>query len=872
MNEPPTERYADIDLETLQRGALAALLVGLTTLSTFLAVHFGVTTVKDGVESSAREFVKRLELTFDRLYTPLTLLVTQADELGAAQLFERLPYPRLLKGYVQYPSHVIHRFELVGVHLDCLRHLKIEFFGAEEIEETTSGTVGLEGEEYVFKARRNLTDSTERGRALLRLTSLQNRTYSYQVPFELLTEGEEVPGGSRSPSAHASPQQVAAHPNATPSRTDPDPNRPAIGSSPGSAAVANDGSTELVDVLQKLPGLSQQKRESYIDQARQGTFADQTTRSLLADLTLGLSNLQDALLNAFRSILDLRYMRHRTVRGMPQPIHSFSVSDLDLVLGRMGPKKTLEVADKAGSIASGLALLLDEIQRAQVAVVPSAASIGSSTQGETKLDERFYREVYEKERSYQECMAILDVVQKAYATCSANAFMTPALDFQLLRQKGFLTYTPSCPQEVNGGHYELASKTRSIRCHLHGSRGSPWPENHLYQQHFAAFTRAKILFGKQGRLKDAIKELTAYLEKDKGREGQNLYAHAFLSQLLFHDKNYTEALKVTKKLSDHFTKSIRFAFQTATCFYAQNNESSALTYVKRTLTPSAQEFDRSLDEDSSLYELYQMQDQAGWMKENLDRRHPVRYAEFVLRGKPEFPSRLCYESLERMKQLLPRLVSEMRQETSLKSLWDRLVARETSISRLASYQSHEHLQEESDLFRLRGKLKDSVFDLLKRLRLGGQSTLRACPVRGIYTLGQDGSLRCNAHEGLLPPTRLEVTPPLVDWELTVLEVVLQYAQQTLSPDLTACLVRQRQLLGHFRLEESGRVSIPQDYVLDNLVKAGKVSSSMIRPGGSESYRVAQGSEEGILECSVHQSFQRLILQIPSLDLGPTADR
>src|SRR5205085_11960867 len=114
-------------------------------------------------------------------------------------------------------------------------------------------------------------------------------------------------------------------------------------------------------------------------------------------------------------------------------------------------------------------------------------------------------------------------------------------------------------------------------------------------------------------------------------------------------------------------KNIRIAYQLALCYYIKNNEISALQYIAQIQKVPPGDYDRNMDEESSMYELYVLQDQAEWMRQNLQPvqvmpsgqtrpLQPVKYADFSIKPDPELPGRVCYESLNRVKELLPKLV------------------------------------------------------------------------------------------------------------------------------------------------------------------------------------------------------------------------
>jgi tetratricopeptide (TPR) repeat protein len=885
-----------VSIDDVRSGLAAAACVSMTVAAVFLLLDFTVTTVKQGVVKSATELSTRLEKTMERLSGPIEEMILQPDEMESVRLFEKFPYPTGLTVRRAADGRTIEQFALAGVNLDWLRRVEIAIPGASRREETSPSRVGRDADQVEFRPSllTELAGIPRERVALVTAIGTEGSPYTFEVPLTIddsRSRGDhDDPLFRTRPRASPRPSQVAALPG-TPGGPRPAPSgAPATttgggagGSGDGPGRSLEEGRRELADLIEKIEILGAPVRAQYRDRVMRGRFDDLA----VADLFESLANSGApgaAIRTECRAVLNVRYMRQRRIGTELRPIHNATPDDVDAVLLQCAIPFLVATIRRDSSVEQAFRTLLvrpgpaGEPPGTHGSPRPSAKPETSA--GGTKHDEPFFRDVFQKEQTLRDCLSIVEMLQKAYDAYTANIMTPPPFDPGMLQTKGFLEYLPACPSPRPDGttRYEMDPGSHRVRCTFHGNKANMWDEHRRYDLHFRELDRARILARGQGRRKDAIRALRNYLTIDRGREERNLYARAYLARLYFQDGEHGEAAGMLKELAERFPRSVRFASQAATSFYVKNNDSLARQFVAQALAPAPGEFDRSLDEESSLYEIYQLQDEASWMRLNLDpvqvlpsgeeRKLPmVRYAEFALKQRPEMRSRVCYENLGGIKALLPKIVVAMRPQSDFKQQADRLGRQLAHLASLPDYEKKEHARARETIVYVQGQMADTIGRLLVEAGAMGGPAMRACPSEGIYHMDDRCSLQCTRHPGILPATRLQVSPPLSDRECESLDIIVQQLLVSSAPTLRACMDRQRRILGNF-LADDGALAVPADASLDELIRSGRVDAGLARPSASERYRFqAYGGDEAVLRCSEHLSLQELARKVPGFPLG-----
>jgi hypothetical protein len=132
------EPRARIDVDEWQRGMVCATLVAATVAILYGGLDFAVTTLKAGVVSTWNTLALRVQRTMESLVSPVEDLLMNADELGAASLFERFPYPAQVNVGRRHQgggNYKVMRFVVIGSNLDVLREVRIDLDGVAASEE-----------------------------------------------------------------------------------------------------------------------------------------------------------------------------------------------------------------------------------------------------------------------------------------------------------------------------------------------------------------------------------------------------------------------------------------------------------------------------------------------------------------------------------------------------------------------------------------------------------------------------------------------------------------------------------------------------------------------------------------------------------------
>ncbi len=870
-------------LGELQRGIVTAAMVSGLVIGTYMLLDATVMTVRQGVFRSWSMVRQRLEQSAEGLLKPVDDLLDpdQADDLGpTTELFEKLPYadslhihPRpewIRKDTSASQSISVDHLELFGVNMDRVRDVRVVVPQNGKLALQTSLEERTKDTEHLRVEIQQAIETTLAGSvAIVSLTGSGGSVYTYEIPLVVESNWTGTNTGTTTPSPKPSASTAAS-----PVAVEPSPN-----------AEVDDGRMNFAYLLDGMTDFVEARRKYYVDRITKGQFDDFQVMALLSEINKLVA--EPARTAMFEKLLNARYMYERQISGVWRRIHNATPTEVQRVLTRRGPAKLMHAIEAGASVENGIRRSIDAIlqEESQAEGPPVVAQTNptdtpSIGPGEKPPDEKFFQAVFLDEALYRDCMGILDTVQAAYDKFTGTSLTLPDLDLQALHADKKLDYVPACP-DPRGKLYLDRRVTGRITCSLHGNRKKPWAAHRLYDDHFHELERARIMVSTQSRIKEAISVLQSYLDSDHGRERQNLYAQALLGQLLFDSGNYDAAGQILQELSKLYPNNVRFAYEAGYCSYVDKNEQLALDLIRRALVPRPAEFDRTLDESTSLYEIYQMRDQAEWVQANLapvERQldgterplNPIRYADFVIRSKPELKSRVCYENLSALRKLLIRIVESLREQKNLSVLDEKLRKQMKDLVGLLDYERREKAKAQSTLMGYRRELRDAIKEILQRAGIHHETTMRSCPAQGIFHVDERGTLQCTAHPGILPAVRLEISPPLEEWESDLLTVVVQYTLLYMAPSMTACLERQQQILKLFETDEK-LLHLPVDASVPQLVRAGRLSAKTVRPSANEYYTITPGNGEGILSCSEHMSLQKLIGMVPSFETGEGFD-
>lgn len=880
-----------IDVDEWQRALCTAMIVGLTVTLLYNVLSFTVTTVKNGIVNSGTVLAQRAQRAMESLLAPIEDLVLNADELGAAALFERFPYPEsvtLERKQTGIGQWTVKQIVVHGANLDVLRSVEINLdggAGSDSVYVETPPARDSERVEFAPASLKTMTSSPVAGVFAMRAAG--GSVWRHRVPVRCDDEREDdIPGGGGrrrprpSPTPAAAPTAIASLPaGGTGGGETP---TPAASSSAAPAGPVDEGQAELTALIDALPTLDAERKKHYTERIARERFDEGAVRNLLSDLARAKA--AGAQIDAdIVKVLGARHMRDRRSGGVHQPIHTASAAEVQQALAWRGRTAFLKEIDNAGTVSDGVRYILGQIlteghgPSTSPSASPGASEAPAADTPSGRYDEAHFHTIWAQEQAWRDCMAIVDLIQKAYDVANQDSVTPGALNIPLLASRGHLEYAPSCSEPTMGGGFTMDAGTRRVRCTRHGSRALPWAERRSYEMHFNELERARILVRQQGRVKEAIGTLKSYLARNYGREENNLYAQANLGRLYFQERNYEAAMGILKTLADRYPKSVRFAYETAFCFYARTNEQLALDYVNQALKTRPGELDRTMDEESTPYDLYLLRDQAEWMHRHLapvqvtaeGRRElpPVRYADFALKAPPEMNAKVCYDSLGKVRSLVPKIVAAVRAKTEFKQRMTRYEQTRASLATMKEYEKVQLLKTREALSYARRQLRELSLEALRAAKVLPMAEIRPCPGRGSFHLEGRPRLavECTMHPGIRPAERIDVTPAPDAQETRIVDLVLQHALIATSPALSACVDRQRKILDNYRTDDL-EVRIEKDGSLDDLVAGGKVTQAELRPAANEEYAIEAEGEAGVLECSLHYSLQRMTAKQDGVDL------
>lgn len=870
----PAPRFK-IDVDEIQRGMFCAMMISVMVGVLYQTLAFSVTTVKAGVVNTWTIFAGRAQRTMETLVNPIEDLIMNADDQGAANLFERFPYPsevRVGRKSVGIGSWKITRFTLLGANLDVLRNIEVDLEGVSQSEETfVEKPPTRDSERYDWPPRTLTAMSTSPIKAVVTVIGYGGSRWKHQLSVRLEDEVDDTVLASKTKKTPASAGPPAAGGTGTPTS-------PASGAAtaptPTPEADRDEGQNDLAQLVDALSLVALKRRAAYVKAIKNDAFEEAQLMSLLGELNRAKG--PPAEIDAqISKVLSARYMQSRKVRGQLAPLHTASPSEVKQAMDYQGRASLIQEIDVAGSVTDGIRSVLGKVYTASLvpANPTSSASPGAIASAapvpEGKLEESYFQNIWDQEMKYKDCMAIVDLLQKAYDVDNQDSVAPGPFDMSRLHSKGHLEYVPSCPDPGSGGAYAMEAASHKVRCTKHGNRALPWAERRLYEIHFNEFERARILVRKQNRAREAIGTLRAYLARDHGREEYNLIAQAYLGRLLFEDSNHEAAVEILKRLSDRYPKQVRLAYQTSLCFYVRANEQLALEYAIRAQEPLPSEFDRTFDEESTPYDLYLLRDECAWMQQFLAPQKlmpdgskrtlpPVRYADFAIKSKPTAPAKTCYENLAKVRDMVARVVRGVRAKKEFQGRYQLQESQKDSLAKIPEYDKMPRVRTREALAYARRQLKDMSIEILRDAKLLGSVSFTPCPKQGVFLLANTKHLAvdCTAHPGILPAERIEISPAVNDREARMADLVLQHVMTTLSPPLAACVERQRRILEQYQTDVLD-INIPTDAQLADLERDGKVPKGTLNPSADERYELVSDGEHRTLQCSVHYSLQRL---------------
>lgn len=862
-----------IDVDELQRGLACAALIALSVAVTYKVLDFSVSTVRDGVVKTWTILAARAQRTMETLVNPLEDLIMNADELGAANLFERFPYPTELRvgrkstGIGQWR---LTRFVISGSNLDVLKKVEVSLDGVtltEEADVETPPSRDLERHEWQPKTLLNLT--TTPVKAIVTVVGVTSRwKHQLSVRFDDEVDDSVLASKKKNPPAGTTPTPTT--PGGTPASV------ASVAPTPTVEPERDDGQKELVAMIDGMSMLPEKRRAAYVKAIGDESFKESELSSLLLEMHRSKAKSEE-INQQMVKLLSARYMTSRRVRGQVAALHSASPSEIKQVLEYQGRAELMKQIDVTGTVNDGVHAILGRIHTQPVAVTAVQAS---TAPGETPasagpevpqgtLEESFFQSIWDQEQKYKDCMAIVDLLQKAYDVDNQDSVTPGPFDMSRLQSKGHLEYVPSCPDGGGGGEFMIDSSSHKVRCSKHGNRALPWAERRQYERHFNEFERARILVRKQNRVREAIGTLRAYLSRDRGREENNNICQAYLGRLYFDSGQHEAAVDVLKRLADKFPKSVRLAYQTSLCFYVRQNEQLALEYAQQALKPSNSEFDRVFDEESTPYDLYQLRDECRWMVANLAPVRklangetrvlpPVRYADFAIKTKPASHAKLCYENLAKLRDMVPKVIRGVRGKKEFLGRYQVQDNQKESLAKMPDYEKTPRIKTREALIFARRQLKSMSLEILKDAKILDSGSFTSCPSNGVFHLTNTKHLMvdCTEHPNILPAERIDISPVVNDREARMGDLVLQHAMMALSPPLEACVERQRRILEQFQ-NDVLEVVIPPEANLAELEAGGRVAKGTIKPNADEEYSLVGDGDTRTLRCSVHYSLQKL---------------
>ena len=867
-----------IDADEIQRGLACASIIALSVIFVYNTLSFSVNTLKAGIVNTWNVLGVRAQRTMETLVKPLEDLIINADDQGAASLFDRYPWPSrvmIARKSAGVGSYKVTRFGIECANLDVLRDVEVNLDGMSLTEEVhVESPISRDLERWDWPARSILEMKTGPLKAVVTVVAHGGARWKHLCPVKYEDEYDD--------------SQVASRGRKSPSPGTPGGGTPTTPASAVATAAPtaepdkDDGQGELAAIIGGMSMLPASRRANYVKAIKDDAFEEVQLMGLLGELHRSRGNGKD--IDAqFLKLLSARYMQGRKVRGQQQPLLTASPSEVRQALEFSGRGKLVNEIDVAGSVSDGVRSILGKVYTASlVPATTSSASPGAANpngsggsggnqpeQTEGKLEEAVFSKIWDQEQKYKDCMAIVDLLQKAYDVDNQDSVTPGSFDMDRLHTKGHIEFVPSCPDPGAGGVYQMDA-THKVRCTTHGNRALPWSERRQYERHFNEFERARILVRKQNRVREAIGTLKAYLSRDHAREEGNLTAQAYLGRLYFDDGNHEAAVEILKKLSDRFPKSVRLAYQTSLSFYVRGNEQLALEYAQQALKPAPSDFDRTFDEESTPYELYLLRDECEWMRQNLapekimadgSKRQlpPMRYADFAIKSRPTAHSKTCYENLAKLREMIARLVHGVRAAKDFKSRYANQETQKDILSKIPDYEKTPRLKGAIALSFARRTLTDMAVTILKDTRVLEGTTLTACPDRGIFHLSilRHLAVDCTAHPGILPAERIEISPAVTEKkEVLMTDLVMQHALLTLAQPLSACVERQRRIL-EACVNDVGDVAITADTRLDDLEKDGRIPKGTLHPSAEETYSLVDDGDHRVLECSMHYSLQRL---------------
>lgn len=861
-----------IDLDELHRGLACAALIALSVAFTYKTLDFTVSTVRDGVVKTWTILAARAARTMETLSSPLEDLIMNADELGAANLFERFPYPDELHVYRKQSGigqWRVTRFMIHGYNFDVLRKIEVSLDGVTLSEEADVEPPPIrDAEKYEWQPKTVLNLTTTPLKAIVTVVGSASR-WRHQLTVKCEDEIDD---------------SILASRKKPPVGSTPTPTRPAGGTPASVASVAptptieperDDGQKELVALIDGMSMLPQKRRAAYAKAVADEAFKETELGSLLLELHRSKAKSED-INQQMMKLLSARYMTSRRVRGQIAALHTASPSEIKQALEYQGRGELMKQIDVTGSVNDGVHAILGRIHTQPIVVASVQASVAP---GDTpasagpdvpqgSLDEAYFQSIWEQEQKYKDCMAIVDLLQKAYDVDNQDSVTPGPFDMRRLQSKGHLEYVPSCPDGGGGGEFTIDPQSHKVRCTKHGNRALPWPERRQYERHFNEFERARILVRKQNRVREAIGTLKAYLSRDRGREENNNICQAYLGRLYFDSGNHEAALEVLKRLADKYQKSVRLAYQTSLCFYVRQNEQLALDYAKQALRPANNEFDRIFDEESTPYDLYLLRDECRWMIQNLapervlangERRilPPVRYADFAIKTKPASHAKVCYENLARLRDMVAKVIRGVRGKKEFQGRYTVQETQKESLAKMPDYEKTPRIRTREALIYARRQLRDMSLEILKDAKLSNDN-FTPCPSRGVFHLTNTKHLMvdCTEHPNILPAERIDISPAVTDRDARMGDLVLQHAMMAMSPPLEACVERQRRILEQFQ-NDVLEVVIPPEANLAELEAGGRIAKGTLKPNPDETYLLEGDGDKRTLVCTQHYSLQRL---------------